>query len=274
MESDYYSPKIIYNLGQSKLQAFKQESLECNFEYKAGRVIQTLKPIEIKGLSFPENKKFPYTIYEGYQKGHIYGLGGDPIDFSGRSDIGSMCWMKVKDFTTNNYVADCAFRTQDGELGYNLWWWLVTYYGIGHRMSMWEKNRLASFIANAKINKTLDYFARDPFRKNFTTEDDRGYDKYKADVLPKLMGYGRAYLENNIVPSLTFSDKFMKYNGENALEKDDEIDAFLSCELLYNTLYRPHNEGEQFRTERVITPYRDSNGFLQTKIETITKRNY
>jgi hypothetical protein len=88
------------------------------------------------------------------------------------------------------------------------------------------------------------------------------------------MGYGRAYLENNIVPSLTFSDKFMKYNGENALEKDDEIDAFLSCELLYNTLYRPHNEGEQFRTERVITPYRDSNGFLQTKIETITKRNY
>jgi hypothetical protein len=274
IESDYFSPKIIYNLGQSKLQGFKQDALECNLEYKSGRVIQTINPIEIKGLSFPENNKFPYVFYESYQRGHLYGLGGDPIDFTGRSEIGSMCWMKVKDFTTNKYVADCAFRTQDGELGYNLWWWLVTHYNIGHRMSLWEKNRLGSLIQQAKNNNTLDYFARDPFRKTFTMADDVGYDKYKADVLPRLMGYGRAYLENNIVPSITFSDKFMKYSGENAIEKNDEIDAFLSTELLYNTLYRPHNEDEKFRNERVFKLVRNSQGFLEQKIETITKRNY
>jgi hypothetical protein len=58
------------------------------------------------------------------------------------------------------------------------------------------------------------------------------------ETMPRIMQYGRQYLENGYVPFEGFNDAFKEYKDDNSQEsKADICDAFLSCELLSNTLF-------------------------------------
>lgn len=277
VESDYLSPNILSNLNKGKIYNFNTEPTRCNLLNKNGNVFPTRDVIQEKDLHFPEGERYPYCIYEHPEQGHTYISGLDPIDFLGANAKGSFFSCVIKDLTTNRYVASLEFRTQDPELGYNLWYNLMYYYRANSKGSLClaEKNKLASLIAMCKTHNTINLLSRDPDKKHFESEYDRGYHK-DNETMPKLLNYGKLYLENNIVPFSRFNESFSNYQeNEKNSKKADICDAFFSCEFLSNSMYTiPKSENSTKKIQEFIRDARTGATKLITKIVTNNKHQF
>ncbi len=270
VESDYFSPSIIQNLDKGKHYNFNFEPRRCNIVNRNDNVFPDDEIKVIPELILPKDTKYPYAIYEAPIPTDTYIAGCDPILFNGAAEKGSMFALVIKNQSKNKYVASAVYRTSDTILGYNLWRNLLLMYRsqmFPHgALCMGEKNALASIITSCQMNGTLQLLAKDPF-KTSKSNTDLGYHK-TMETMPRIMQYGRLFLENNYVPFDDFNDAFKEYKDDNSQKnKKDICDAFLSCELLSNTFFREVHQEVKPRRRMVQT--RDQFGRITEYPQTI-----
>lgn len=261
VEGDYFSPSIIQNLEKGKIYAFNNEPRRCNLVERNNTVFPDDEVRNIPDLFFPKSTRFPYSIYEMPQPDDICIAGADPINFTGANEKGSMFAMVAKSVTRNKYLASALFRTTDSSLGYNLFINFLRLFKSNRypngALCMAEKNALGSIVSLCQMNGNLDLLARDPFKNTYASNTDRGYHK-SMETMPRIMAYGRSFLENGFVPFDGFNDAFKEYRDDSKKTKKADIcDAFLGCELLYNTML---TQVEKKDVRYTIETARDQNG--------------